>query len=39
MWINKQDGICLDDSLHAGLPVTNGEKWILIVWVRENKFI
>jgi len=38
MWINKQDGICLDDSLHAGLPVTNGEKWILIVWVREKKF-
>jgi len=20
------------------LPVTKGKKWILIVWVRENKF-
>lgn len=26
------------DTLHAGLPVTNGEKWIAIVWVRQNKF-
>lgn len=38
MWTNTKDGECLEDSLHAGLPVTNGEKWILIVWVRENKF-
>lgn len=26
------------DSLHAGMPVTSGEKWIAIVWVREKKF-
>lgn len=26
------------DTLHAGLPVIDGEKWIAIVWVRENKF-
>jgi prolyl 4-hydroxylase len=26
------------DSLHAGLPVVGGEKWVAIVWVRENKF-
>lgn len=25
-------------SLHAGLPVTSGEKWIAIIWVREQKF-
>jgi prolyl 4-hydroxylase len=39
MWTNTKDGECLEDSLHAGLPVTEGFKWILIVWVRENKFI
>ena len=39
MWLNKLDGECLQESLHAGLPVTKGEKWILIVWVRENNFI
>jgi prolyl 4-hydroxylase len=26
------------DTLHAGLPVIHGEKWIAIVWVRQNKF-
>ncbi len=25
-------------SLHAGLPVEEGEKWIAIVWVREKQF-
>lgn len=24
------------NSLHAGLPVTKGEKWILVIWVNEN---
>lgn len=38
MWTNKIDGVCLDESLHTGLPVTKGEKWILIIWVREKKF-
>lgn len=38
MWTNIIDNECLEDSLHAGLPVTDGFKWILIVWVRENKF-
>jgi len=36
MWLNKLDGKCLEEALHAGLPVTKGEKWILIVWVREK---
>ena len=36
MWLNMLDGDCLEETLHAGLPVTKGEKWILIVWVREN---
>ena len=28
----------VEESEHAGLPVTKGKKWILIVWVRENTF-
>jgi hypothetical protein len=32
------NGNILDESLHAGLPVTDGYKWILIIWVRENTF-
>jgi prolyl 4-hydroxylase len=29
----------LRESLHAGLPVTNGEKWIASIWIRENPYI
>ena len=37
IWKNlKQDGEVEHDSLHAGLPVEEGEKWICIIWVREN---
>jgi len=25
-------------SLHAGLPVTRGEKWIATKWLRERPF-
>lgn len=40
LWKNLNDDGTLDkNSLHAGLPVTNGEKWILIIWVRESKLI
>lgn len=39
VWKNLNDDLSLNyDSLHAGLPVINGEKWICIIWVRENKF-
>ena len=40
VWSNmKDDGMFLDyDSLHAGLPVISGEKWIALVWVRQSKF-
>ena len=27
------------DSIHAWLPVTDGTKYILVVWVREGRFI
>lgn len=26
-------------SLHAGAPVTDGEKWVLTKWMRERRFI
>ena len=29
----------LRESLHAGLPVTDGEKWIASIWIRENPYI
>jgi len=37
MWRNvESDGTLNYDSLHAGLPVEEGEKWMCIVWVREK---
>ena len=29
---------CHPLSLHAGLPVTSGEKWVANLWFREKKF-
>ena len=30
------EGAPLRHSLHAGQPVTHGEKWLLSKWVRES---
>jgi prolyl 4-hydroxylase len=30
---------CHPLALHAGLPVTRGEKWVANVWFREKKFV
>lgn len=39
IWKNlHEDGEPNHDSLHAGLPVIEGEKWICIIWVREKQF-
>lgn len=38
VWDNLNNGQLDYDSLHAGLPVASGEKWICVVWVRENEF-
>jgi prolyl 4-hydroxylase len=40
IWDNINEDNSLNyDSLHAGLPVKSGVKYICIVWIRENKFI
>ncbi|MHB1269035.1 MAG: prolyl hydroxylase family protein, partial [Acidithiobacillus ferriphilus] len=28
----------LRESLHAGLPVIDGEKWIASIWIREKSY-
>jgi hypothetical protein len=39
IWRNLNEDGSLDyDSLHAGLPVQTGEKYIAIIWVREKQF-
>tara|TARA_R110000824_G_scaffold392891_1_gene591567 strand:- start:22 stop:615 length:594 start_codon:yes stop_codon:yes gene_type:complete len=36
---NTHDGVCLRNSLHGAMPVIAGEKWALVCWIRENKWI
>lgn len=31
-------GMPISDSLHAGLPVRSGEKWLATLWIREKPF-
>jgi prolyl 4-hydroxylase len=39
IWKNVLDNGQVDyESLHAGLPVVEGVKKIIVIWVRENKF-
>jgi prolyl 4-hydroxylase len=39
IWDNlKVDGSLDYDTLHAGLPVTSGTKYIATIWIRENAF-
>lgn len=39
LWDNMREDGSLDyDSLHAGLPVETGTKYIAVVWMRESKF-
>jgi prolyl 4-hydroxylase len=33
----KEDGSPEPDSLHAGMPVVRGEKWLATLWVRERR--
>ena len=39
MWSNMYPNGEIDyESLHAGLPVEKGVKWIAVVWVRQRSF-
>ena len=37
-WKNMEGSEPITQSLHAALPIKEGTKWVLIIWVRENKF-
>lgn len=37
--MNKSGKKCHRKALHAGLPVTSGNKYIANVWIREHEFI
>ena len=37
-WQNTVDGELNYDSMHAGLPVIEGIKWVAVTWVREQPF-
>lgn len=38
-WRNLNiDGSLNQESLHAGLPVISGQKYIIVIWTRERKF-
>lgn len=37
-WRNTWRGERLDETLHEGLPVLRGEKWVATAWVRERPF-
>lgn len=40
IWDNlNPDGTLNMDSLHAGLPVEEGVKYILVIWIRESTFV
>ena len=34
--MNKDGDKCHENSLHAGMPITKGEKYIANVWIREK---
>jgi prolyl 4-hydroxylase len=40
VWSNLNDDGTLDyDSIHAGLPVISGTKYIATIWIRQYEFI
>jgi prolyl 4-hydroxylase len=36
--MNKNGDKCHNNSLHAGMPITSGEKYIANVWIRDKDF-
>ncbi len=37
-WYDMLDGAIYHESQHEAHPVTEGEKWVLTIWVRESAF-
>lgn len=38
IWSNiSSKGVPYYNSLHAGMPVEEGEKWVLVSWIKERK--
>jgi prolyl 4-hydroxylase len=37
--LEKKGGKCHPYALHAGMPVTSGEKYIANIWLREKPYI
>ena len=35
----NEDGVLDERSLHAGLPVIQGEKWIATKWIRQGPYV
>ena len=38
-WNGFHEGKVLMDSLHEGMPVTKGEKLVVVCWIRDRPFI
>jgi prolyl 4-hydroxylase len=38
-WCNHVDGEVYHNSLHTAHPVKQGEKWALVIWVRESAYV
>ncbi len=38
-WCNHVDGEVYHNSLHTAHPVKQGEKWALVIWVRESAYL
>ena len=37
-WKNMIDGVCQDNSMHEGMPISKGKKYIITSWWRENNW-
>lgn len=37
-WKNMNNGECLDEAMHEGMPITKGKKYIITSWWRENQW-
>ena len=38
IWQNTNNGQNVDNSMHCGMPVIKGEKFVLTKWLREKQY-